>query len=635
VALPVALLLLAIVALQMRSFVLSKMPESVARVYVHTMIRAGLDDHDFMVSLYGKLANKDSIPILIAALTSSEYAMGCGCGSPLKSLNRLTNCAPGNDRASWEKWWETNRNKSLEQIKADSVQEIGLQPGWSKGEDSARLLMRALAHEQEHWRTTASGALETFPEANLLAARDACVKSDVAEERLGAIEWIAQFRLYDHVQSSRDDTEHDGGATTFSQSMESEMKKEEEILRTLSEDPVQEVRAKALRALNKQLATTIPPNETQEVIQEQKFGDRIYGISEGGDPSRVLVRFSVSLYCPNPGSVPDLSLETKLASYNLDTGEVDWEYLCSNTVLSTPLINNNHLFVYCRDRIVALELSTGEEVWGRNVDSGAGKVRGEKTLLQGDRVILNTTDALMALSQDDGEVLWRVTLDGVRKKERHLENGNIGYTNSHFFVATHDDRLLKVDHEGLVVAECSLLPQAIEGGSTSRDYYEGAFGVAAQNGAIYSALLLNGAAHCRAHSAETLEELWSTTLPNRSRSGELFLIGDKMLCTSAHRGWCVDTNTGAIMWMEGGGWSSYGLEFDAISTNYFVAYGRDCGSVVRRVSDGEVVTDYSEAPPISAQYVIMHEKGLVTGHKDGRLSLVKMPGKTRTLAEGS
>jgi outer membrane protein assembly factor BamB len=598
------------------------MPDSVVRAYVHAMIRSGIRGHDVVLSL-GGVANEDSIPLLISLLpTSPAPERDCAYGHPLETLTRLTNCAPGYDRPSWETWWKSNSAKSLEQIREDSFLEIGLQNPWEKNVHSAQLLMRALVNEQEHWRKVAREQLDTFPEAVLQSASESCIVSPDSIDRLGVLAWLDDISVYKTVVNVVERLDRDEITAQYAPGV---LAKREELLRSLTKDSVEVVRASALHKLNKQISLTKTADEKDIEVQQKLFGDRILRVSKGKNASSLFVCYEDEGPRELPSGDYDYGEIKRLALYDTTTGQTDWEYIYPEHILSTPLETADRLFVYLRNSVVALDLSSGEEAWSTSVDSGSGAVVGDKMLLHEDNLILNTTHALLAVSQANGEVIWRVDLKSQRPGERLLQNGAIGYAANHFFVATQDDTLLKVDPQGVVVERHSIsLPKTEDSpSSNSGGYHDGVFGVVAQGDTVYIGALLNGTQFLQACSAETLAELWAVVLESAEYSGDLYLAGDKLLCTAPGQLFCVRQETGEIAWIESDPEKSLSAEIYAINERYFLADTVTNGLTVRSLYDGIVLTAYPEHDYVHVEDAVFLSNRIAIGHGNGALWFVE------------
>lgn len=606
----------------LHSVIFLTMPDSVARAYVHAMIRSGIRGHDVVLSL-GGVANEDSIPLLISLLPNSPAPeMDCAYGHPLETLTRLTNCAPGYDRPSWESWWDSNAAKTLEQIRNDSFQEIGLPIPWEKDADSARLLMRALVNEQEHWRKMAREQLDTFPEAVLQSASESCIASPDSVDRLGVLAWLDSVSAYTLVGNVIERLDKDEIIGQYAPGV---LAKREELLRSLTKDSDQAVRASALYQLNKQISLTKAENEKAPSIQQKQFGGRILRVSTGKKPSTFFICYEAERQRVSSTGVNGYGEAKQLALYDMAAEQTRWEYPCPEHILSTPLETPDRLFVYLRNSVVALEPSSGEEIWSTAVDSGSTTVVGDKMLLHEDSLILNTTHALLALSQANGEVMWHVDLRSRNQGDRFLQNGAIGFAANHFFVATQDDTLLKIDTHGVIVGERPIDAPKSENTLSSRHdgYFEGVFGIVAQGDDVYVGALLNGTQFIQACSADTLEAGWSVVLASAETPGDLYLAGDKLLCTAQGQLSCIRQDTGAFAWNERDREKSLSANIYAINERYFFVATATNGLTVRRLSDGEVLAAYHEDDDRQAEGAVFLDSGMAIGYGNGALWLVE------------
>lgn len=584
-----------------------RMPDPAARSYVHTMIRMGIRGHDTVLFL-GGLANKDSIPILISCLPPSPTPDGvvpsdCIYGHSRETLNKLTNCAPGYDQISWNKWWEANRHKTLEQIQKDSYAEIGLPADWEKDEASARGFMRALVHAQEHWRKVAGEALQAFPTEALFRARDACVASSDAEERRGAVEWMAGFertagqRPYDAEQP----------------------RKTEEILAALSKDPDEEVRARALGRLNS-VRTALPTPNEEDVIGRFRLS-----FSEGLQEAWTEISTSHLLVAGKERERYDYRPEI-LTCYDIGEQAIDWSYPCGDMVFDASVVQDGRLFVSTLDGVAALDVTTGQECWKAQAPSQWRSIY-NKMMLRDGILAVHRGDSVRAFAPADGTLLWTVNLHPESSSETLWHGGFLGYTQGHFFVVTHDFRLLRIATDGKIVAECHLIPEGVDVSSSHFEQLEyKIFGLSAKDGAVYVGVGNNKTPSCQAYSASTLEPLWQRGLSPGSHIQNFLHIGECILCTSERRIWCLAQDDGGILWTEDLEEMGFCLDLFEYDDTLFLAKKPEEGLVVRRLCDGSIVAVYPEYKTHSSFCnAIRTEKEICLAYGDGTVWLLKAP----------
>jgi outer membrane protein assembly factor BamB len=231
----------------------------------------------------------------------------------------------------------------------------------------------------------------------------------------------------------------------------------------------------------------------------------------------------------------------------------------------------------------------------------------------------------LAISQANGEVIWRVNLGSNSQTDRHLQNGTIGYAVGYFFVATKADTLLKVNAQGVVVEERRIAPPIGENTPSSRSdgYFEGIFAVVAQGDAVYIGAFLSGTQFLQACSAESLAERWSVVFGNVDTPGDLYLAGETLLCTAPGQLYCIRRDAGEIAWIESDPEKSLSANIYAINESYFIADTVTNGLTVRGLNDGVVLTTYPELDHKRARGAVFVDDQIAIGYSNGVLCIVK------------
>ncbi len=114
-----------------------------------------------------------------------------------------------------------------------------------------------------------------------------------------------------------------------------------------------------------------------------------------------------------------------LAAIDWKNGLTDWRRLVAERVASAPTLWGDDTFYRLfavvgynvdtenyYEEVVAVDASSGEEVWRVGADQLGGKVGGNDVLLGGDRqgFVATETGNVHALSLDDGSVVWTLTI---------------------------------------------------------------------------------------------------------------------------------------------------------------------------------------------------------------------------------
>lgn len=111
----------------------------------------------------------------------------------------------------------------------------------------------------------------------------------------------------------------------------------------------------------------------------------------------------------NNGTVYIGDLDGKLFAFDLETGEVKWEFQADIGFVAAPAFYEGRIYIGNLDGyFFCINADDGKEIWkhesGAEIDSGAN--------FYGDNVIYGSQDAsLYCLNRENGEVVWTHTLD--------------------------------------------------------------------------------------------------------------------------------------------------------------------------------------------------------------------------------
>jgi outer membrane protein assembly factor BamB len=180
------------------------------------------------------------------------------------------------------------------------------------------------------------------------------------------------------------------------------------------------------------------------------------------------------------GSTSDLPVGN-LAEVDTEDGSLRWE-----TPISIPLVANGVLFLIDGDRLVAVELGSGEELWS---ETGAGIVAPATT----DSVVVVRDSEVVARDAEGGEVRWRHEID-LRRLAVPTASPVIVDGRRLLAVPTADRMFLIDGGDGTEVGWVSLPPNA-----SVLAFAEGTVYLGARNEVV-------------AYSLPDLEQLWSARL---------------------------------------------------------------------------------------------------------------------------
>lgn len=141
----------------------------------------------------------------------------------------------------------------------------------------------------------------------------------------------------------------------------------------------------------------------------------------------------------------DIPIEQSLMS--------DWVINLPDKIISTPVIEGNHLYIQTSSSILSYDLQTHKMIWESTIK---GNVRNCPPVIIKNYIFAADEDEVIALDSDTGKILWRSQFIG-----KNLIFGDLEVSNSRVFVATYNDYFYSLDmNDGRVIWKAQVEPRS-------------------------------------------------------------------------------------------------------------------------------------------------------------------------------